>query len=103
MTREPEVQGLADVVTLEGDDGHSYNCQVLHTFAFEEQKYALLLNLGEVNFDPEDEDEGSIVILRVSEKGDQAIFQTIESQEEFDRVVAHVEEMVGQAEEGQSE
>lgn len=99
MTSQPDVQGLDDVVTLEGEDGKSYNCQVLHMFALDDQKYALLLNLGESNFDPEEEGEGSIVILRVSQKGEQAIFQTIESQEEFDRVVAHVEEMVGEEEE----
>jgi uncharacterized protein YrzB (UPF0473 family) len=100
MTNEPEVQEQADVITLEGDDGQSYSCQVLHTFDFEDKKYALVLNLGEASFAPESEhdepEEGSIVILRVSQRGDQAIFQTIETQEEFDRVVAHVEEMAAE-------
>lgn len=100
MSKQPEHDEQAAVITLEGDDGHSYSCQILDIFQFEEKEYALLLNLGEVEKgDDSDDQQGSIVVMRLTERGDQSIFQTIESEEEFDRVIAHVEDMVKQAEE----
>jgi uncharacterized protein YrzB (UPF0473 family) len=104
MPPEDEEQGQENaVITLEGDDGQSYACQVLDIFDFENKNYALLLNLGDQKEETKDDDKGSIVIMRLMQKDDQSIFQTIEDEEEFDRVVAHVEEMVRQveAEEGE--
>ncbi len=98
MSPEQENQAQEAVITLEGDDGHSYSCQILEIFDFENQEYALLLNLGDQKPEDADDDKGSIVIMRLTQRDDQSIFQTIESEEEFDRVVAHVEEMVKQAE-----
>jgi len=94
------------LITLEGDDGHSYSCQILDIFEFEEKEYALLLNLGGDSQDESSDkgkDESSIVIMRLTQKDDQSIFQTIESEEEFDKVVAHVEEMVQQTQEGEEQ
>ncbi len=99
MSTQPEHDEQAAVITLEGDDGHSYSCQILDIFQFEEKEYALLLNLGEVTEGGEDDQQGSIVVMRLQERGDQSIFQTIESEEEFQRVIAHVEDMVKEAEE----
>lgn len=99
MSRQPEQDELS-VITLEGDDGHSYSCQILDIFDFEEKEYALLLNLGESNSEAgADDQEGAIVVMRLMERGEQSIFQTIESEEEFEKVIAHVEEMVKSAEE----
>jgi uncharacterized protein YrzB (UPF0473 family) len=104
MSTQPGQEEQASVITLEGDDGHSYSCQILDIFNFEQKEYALLLNLGETNSEGgENENQGSIVVMRLTERGDQSIFQTIESEEEFERVIAHVEEMVKKAEESASE
>jgi len=90
QTQQPEEA----MITLEGEDGHSYQCQILDIFEFENQEYALLLKLGEPKPDGVEEDEeGSLVIMRLIQRDDQSIFQTIESDEEFERVVAHVEEL----------
>lgn len=104
MSSQPDQEGQVSVITLEGDDGHSYSCQILDIFNFEQKEYALLLNLGEVNNEGEEnENQGSIVVMRLTERGDQSIFQTIESEEEFERVIAHVEDMVKKAEEASGE
>ncbi len=100
MSSQPGQDEQASVITLEGDDGHSYSCQILDIFTFEEKEYALLLNLGEPESQEEDnENQGSIVVMSLTERDDQSIFQTIESEEEFAKVIAHVEELVKQAEE----
>jgi hypothetical protein len=94
------------LVTLEGEDGHSYSCQILDIFEFEKQEYALLLKVAEVNAaengkekSEAEEEEGELVIMRLVQKDDQSIFQTIESDAEFDKVVAHVEELAREHEE----
>jgi len=92
MTNEAQMQQEDTMITLEGEDGNSYSCQLLNIFEFEGQDYALLLKLNEGKEQPEDED-GSLVIMRLIQRDDQSIFQTIESDEEFDKVVAHIEEI----------
>jgi uncharacterized protein YrzB (UPF0473 family) len=105
MSTEPEIEEQEDIVTLEGEDGQAYSCQILQIFDFDNQEYALLLNLGDKDggcaADEEDDEKGSLVIMKLSQKGDQAIFQTIESEEEFQRVVAFVEEMAKSVPEGE--
>ena len=92
MTNQKEAEGPI-TIQLEGEDGHSFNCQVLHMFEFEDKEYALLLNLGETATPVENpEEQGSLVIMRYFERDNQSVFQTIESDEEFDRVKVHVEE-----------
>jgi uncharacterized protein YrzB (UPF0473 family) len=98
MSNEAQAQQEEAIITLEGEDGHSYSCQILDIFDFEGQEYALLLKMGEPKPDAEEEEEGSLVIMRLVQREDQSIFQTIESDDEFDRVVAHVEELARQAE-----
>jgi uncharacterized protein YrzB (UPF0473 family) len=101
MSNEAQAQQEEAIITLEGEDGHSYSCQILDIFDFEGQEYALLLKMGEPKADAakeDEEEEGSLVIMRLVQREDQSIFQTIESDDEFDRVVAHVEELARQAE-----
>lgn len=99
MNNEAQTQQEEAMITLEGEDGHSYSCQILDIFEFDNQEYALLLKMGEPKGDGSDEEEeGSLVIMRLIQREDQSIFQTIESDEEFERVVAYVEELARQGE-----
>lgn len=84
------------IITLEGEDGTSYNCQILDIIEFEGQEYGILLKLkGQAPSEPseEDEEEESLVIMRLIQRDDHSIFRTIESDEEFEKVVAYVEEL----------
>lgn len=87
------------IITLEGEDGTSYNCQILDIIEFEGNDYGILLKLKDEAAEDEedDEDDESLVIMRLIQKDDHSIFRTIESDDEFDRVVAHVEELARQA------
>ena len=71
------------VITLEGEDGHSYVCRILGLFEFEEAGKA----------EEEGGDEPSTVVMQLITKDDQAVFRTIENDEEFDRVIAYVREL----------
>lgn len=96
MTNQTEAGQEETIITLEGEDGHSYKCQILDIFDFENNEYALLLKIPGEQTEAADEDEESLVIMRLTQKEDQSIFQTIESDEEFNKVVAYVEEQVKQ-------
>lgn len=80
-------------ITLESEDGRSYSCRILGVFEFDGKEYALLLNLGDGETEPDENDGSSTVIMQLIEKDDQAIFRTIESDEEFERVVQYVKEL----------
>lgn len=84
------------IFILEGEDGSSYKCQFLDRFELDGNDYAVLLKVAEGEEDEEelDEDEQPLVIMRVNESDSQTVFQVIESEEEFNKVVAFVEEMV---------
>jgi hypothetical protein len=94
-------------ITLESDDGHAYQCRILGVFEFDNKEYALLLNVGDgdketgsqADADESSLDEASTVIMQLIEKDDQAIFRTIESDEEFERVVAYVKELALESDE----
>jgi Protein of unknown function (DUF1292) len=98
MNNEAQTQTDEAMITLEGEDGHSYSCQILDIFEFDNQEYALLLKMGDVKNEAAEEEDGSLVIMRLIQREDQSIFQTIESDDEFERVVAHVEELARQSE-----
>jgi hypothetical protein len=81
---------IADAaITLESTDGSSYSCQVMAVFELDGNDYALLETTED------DLDDRESVIVRFIELGDQAGFQTIEDDAEFQRVVAYVEDLVG--------
>lgn len=80
-------------ITLEGEDGQSYECRILGVFDFEGKEYALLLKLGSATADTDEGQETATIIMRLFERDDQAVFQTIESDEEFERVMAFIKEV----------
>lgn len=99
MTNEAIPGNEEAIITLEGEDGTSYNCQILDIIEFEGQDYGILLKLKDQasGGEGEEADDESLVIMRLIQKDDHSIFRTIESDEEFDRVVAYVEELARSA------
>jgi uncharacterized protein YrzB (UPF0473 family) len=77
-------------ITLEGENGEAYTCRILGVFELDGREYALLLKLGNQASVGDDKEDDSTVIMRLVQQGDQAIFRTIENDEEFERVVAYV-------------
>ena len=73
----------AGVFTLQGADGERFRCRVLEIFDFEDQDYAILMRL-------EPEDDQGMIVMRIVERGGSSVFQTIESEEDFERVIDYV-------------
>lgn len=99
MTEAQTADDEENIIVLEGEDGNSYECQFINRFEFEGNDYALLVKRaeegeeGDEDDDEEDEDS-TLVIMRIFQRGSDFVFQTIETDDEFNRVVAFVEEMV---------
>ncbi len=70
------------------EDGSVIKCEIYDVIDFEEKTYALLIPLGE-----EDEDTEVIVMEYVEDDEDNAHFQTIEDEDEFNRVCDYVKSL----------
>lgn len=68
------------------EDGSVIKCEIYDVIDFENKTYALLIPLGE-----DDDDTEVIVMEYVEDDEDNAHFQTIEDEEEFNRVCAYVQ------------
>jgi hypothetical protein len=105
MDNQMPAQQDETMITLEGDDGNTYSCQLIDIFEFEKQEYALLLKeplQGEkkppaADKTSEEDEDSAIVVMRLLQRDDQYIFQTIENDQEFERVISYVEELAAQS------
>ena len=70
------------------EDGSVIKCEIYDVIDFEEKTYALLIPLGE-----EDEDTEVIVMEYIEDDEDNAHFQTIEDEVEFNRVCDYVKSL----------
>ena len=68
------------------EDGTIIKCEIYDVIDFENKTYALLIPLGE-----DDEDTEVIVMEYVEDDEDNAHFQTIEDENEFNRVCEYVQ------------
>ncbi len=72
------------------EDGNVITFELYDIVEVDEQEYALLLPTEDEDADSE---EGEIVIMRLSKDGEEYLFETIEDDEEFDKVANYVESM----------
>ena len=68
------------------EDGSIIKCEIYDVIDFENKTYALLIPLGE-----NDEDTEVIVMEYVEDDEDNAHFQTIEDEAEFNRICEYVQ------------
>jgi len=70
------------------EDGSVIKCEIYDVIDFEEKTYALLIPMGE-----EDDDTEVIVMEYVEDDEDNAHFQTIEDEDEYNRICEYVQSM----------
>lgn len=73
------------------ENGNVITFELYDIVEVDEQEYALLLPT-EQDEDSDDED-AEIVLMRLSKNGDDYLFETIEDDEEFNKVAAYVESL----------
>ena len=70
------------------EDGEVVQFRLFDIIEYEEKEYALLLPLEE-----EDSDDAELVLMRLEKDDEEYIFETIEDDEEFDRVSEYIESL----------
>lgn len=68
------------------ENGNVIRFELFDIVEVDEQEYAILLPVDE-------EEDDEVVLMRLSKDGDEYLFETIDDDEEFDRVAEYVENM----------
>lgn len=76
------------------ENGEKVKFELYDIVEVEEQEYALLLPVED-----SEEDAEELVIMRLEKEGDEYLFETIDSDEEFDRVASYVETLMDEEDE----
>lgn len=80
-----------NIIEVTDDDGSVIKCELYDIIEFEEKQYALLVEVSEQDADEEPE----LVLMRLIENGDsdEVFFETIDDDDEFERVQAYIESL----------
>ena len=91
------------IIYTTDEEGKNHAFQMVDMIEVEGQPYALLLYLGEgdenAEFNTEVEDQEMVVMLVIEEEGDQ-VFEMIEDDAEYEKVLAYLEAEDAPEEEG---
>ena len=72
------------------EDGNVINFELYDIVEVEGKEYALLLP---AEAEEENSEDGEIVIMRLTKDGEDYLFETIEDDEEFDKVEAYIQSL----------
>lgn len=84
MTEEME----SNLVEIQDEDGNVTKCEIYDIVEFEEKNYALLLPLED-----ESEEDPELIVLEYIEKDDEGYFQSIDDENEFERVCEYIQSL----------
>ena len=74
------------IIKTVDENGNEVNFELFDIVEVDEQEYALLL--------PVEEEEGDeVVLIKLTKDGEEYLFETIDDDEEFEKVAAYVESM----------
>ena len=79
------------------EDGNVINFELYDIVEVDGQEYALLLP---TEAEEGDEEDGEIVLMRLTKDGEDYLFETIEDDEEFNKVEAYIQSLEDDEEEG---
>lgn len=82
-----------NLIEIIDEDGTTIKCELYEIIEFEGKQYALLTEVNSEEEDPE------IVLMRYLEEGEDSYFETIDDDEEFERVSQYIENLEEEAEE----
>ncbi|RAI11466.1 MAG: hypothetical protein DKM23_04585 [Candidatus Melainabacteria bacterium] len=79
------------IIETVDENGNNIKFELFDIIVFEDQEYALLTN-------PEVEDDENIVVMKLLNDGDGYTLETIEDDDEFDRVQEYIESIEDETE-----
>lgn len=86
-----------DIIQTTDEEGNLHLFEKVEDIEFEGQRYALLIYQGTgEDAEEEEEEEGyeeEVVVMRVGMEDDAEVYEAIEDEDEFERVVQYIEEL----------
>ena len=82
------------IIKTQDENGKIYNFEFIDILEFEGQEYGLLMYLNEENNDvskDKENEEEEVVIMKLIKNNDSYIFETIDDDKEFEKIVAYLE------------
>lgn len=76
-----------NIIEITDEDGTVIKCELYDIVEFEGKNYALLVEAES------DEEEPEVVLMRYTEEGDDVFFETIDDDEEFEKVQEYLESL----------
>jgi uncharacterized protein YrzB (UPF0473 family) len=76
-----------NIIEITDEDGDVIKCELYDIVEFEGKQYALLLEADS------DEDEPEVVLMRYTEEGEDVYFETIDDDDEFNKVQDYIESL----------
>ncbi len=76
-----------NIIEMTDDEGNVIKCELFDVVEFEGNQYALLVEVDS------DEEEAEVVLMKYTEDGEDVFFETIDDDEEFDRVQQYIESL----------
>ncbi len=84
MTEEKEIDNIIEITD---DDGTVIKCELYDIIEFEGKQYALLTESESADEEPE------LVLMRYTEEGEESYFETIDDDDEFEKVSEYIESL----------
>lgn len=84
-----DIEDKDNLVETVDEDGNVITFRLFDIIEFENKEYALLLPADS----DDDEEDSEIVIMKLIKENEEYSFETIDSDEEFDRVSTYLEEL----------
>ncbi len=84
-----DIEDKDNLVETVDEDGNVITFRLFDIIEFENKEYALLLPADS----DDDEEDSEIVIMKLIKEDEEYSFETIDSDEEFDRVSSYLEEL----------
>jgi len=87
IRRKMMTEELDNTIEIIDDDGSVIKCELYDIIEFEEKQYALLIEKDNEEQEPE------VVLMRYTEEGEESFFETIEDDDEFERVSNYIDSL----------
>jgi uncharacterized protein YrzB (UPF0473 family) len=82
-----------NIIEITDDEGNTIKCELYDIIEFENNQYAVLLDVDT------DEENPEMVLMRYTEEDGESYFETIEDDDEFERVSEYIENLEDEIEE----
>ena len=89
-----EQENRDGIIEITDESGEKFEVEVIDMVTVDEQEYAVLLPLKSCHCEHDECDcEEDYVLMRVQKDGEEYSFETIEDDDEFEKVAAYIDEL----------